>query len=96
MTVPVIVSGSWDDPRFKPDLNALITETVKDPKKVVKGAKRTIKAIKKQGLEGLLQGLGQPPAPAPSGDGADGDGGEPAPVPQNAAPRQLLKGLFGG
>ena len=96
VTVPVIVSGSWDDPRFKPDLNALITETVKDPKKVVKGAKRTIKAIKKQGLEGLLQGLGQPPAPAPSGDGADGDGGEPAPVPQNADPRQLLKGLFGG
>ena len=86
VTVPVIVSGSWDDPKFRPDLKALVGETLKDPKKAVKDVKKTIKAIKKQGVGNLLEGLTQPPA---TGDGT-------APAPENADPKQLLKGLFGG
>lgn len=92
ITVPVLVDGPWHDPRFRPDLASLITETAKDPKQAVKAAKKTFKAIKKEGLGGLLQSLGQPPAPAP----APADGSEPAPAPQNGDPRKLLKGLFGG
>jgi AsmA protein len=94
VTVPVLIDGPWHDPRFRPDLKALITETAKDPAKVLSGAKKTLKALKKEGLGGLLQGLGQPPA-APSADSGDGTI-EPAPAPQNGDPRQLLKGLFGG
>ena len=75
VTVPVIVSGSWDDPSFRPDLKALVGETIKDPKKAVKDVKKTIKAIKKEGIGGLLEGLANPSAPASTPAPADGDGG---------------------
>lgn len=92
IAVPVLIDGPWHDPRFRPDLKALIAETVKDPGKVLSGAKKTLKALKKEGLGGLLQGLVGPPTTAP----ADTSGGATEPAPQNADPRQLLKGLFGG
>ena len=88
--MPVIVSGSWDNPSFRPDLKALVGKIIKDPKKAVKDVKKTIKEIKRGGVSGLLEGLA-PPTSAPAGDGSG-----TAPVPPKVDPKQLLKGLFGG
>lgn len=49
ITVPVIVEGSWDNLRYRPDLSAVIGAVANDPKKVL------------ENLKGILKG-GTPPS----------------------------------
>lgn len=67
LAVPVMVTGSLDNPRYTPDLQSTITEAIKDPEKVkaaVKDVKQQIKENKNV-LKGLLKGFGgKEPAPA--------------------------------
>ncbi len=69
--VPVIIEGSLDNPRYRPDLEGAIQEAIKDPEKLkeqLKGGKEAIKDLKQQfkesgGLKGLFKK--KEPAPAP-------------------------------
>lgn len=87
LAVPVIVSGPWHDLSFRPDLESLIRQQIKDPAK----AKETIEDLRSGAKpDELLRSLVPGDAPAPDGD---------APAPESAPPASplgTLKGLMGG
>ena len=39
LTIPVRISGSWDDPSYQPDMEAILKEQIGDPGKLVDGVK---------------------------------------------------------
>jgi AsmA protein len=94
--VPVIITGSLDDPKFTPDLAGLAERALEDPealKEQIKQLEDAPDQIKKRleelgegaDAEDLLkQGLGR----ALGGDAADEEGGEEAPA-------KLLRNLLG-
>jgi AsmA protein len=66
LSVPVLISGSLDNPNFQPDAQALIQDMLNDPKKLKEQLKNNQREIKEQlkdpkeavkNLKGLLQGL---------------------------------------
>lgn len=64
IAVPVIIDGTWDAPRFRPDLQAIVKDALKNPenlKETVKGFKGIIKDTKKS-LEEDKQNLADPEA----------------------------------
>ena len=66
--VPVLITGSWDNPQFKPDLSAAAGQIAKDPSKLLKGGDPA------SGLKSLVPGAG-----GSSGDSGSGSGsGAPA------------------
>ncbi|MEQ9518351.1 MAG: AsmA family protein [Parvibaculum sp.] len=96
--VPVMITGSWSDPKFAPDLAAVLSNR--------EGIKDAIDAVKEDGGKGLLRGLlggGQQQAPAESGatDGAAEGAvegaveGAPAAEPEKVKPEDVIRGLFG-
>lgn len=77
--VPVIISGPWAKPQFRPDLAAVL-QNPEGIKETVKSLKET---IKKDGAKSFLKGLlGQPQAPEaqPAPEAA------PEPAPETAPP----------
>lgn len=91
--VPVLITGSWSNPRFAPDLASMIQNR--------DNIESTIKSIKEDKGKGLIDSLlGRPaatPEPAPSGDDSttaapEGDATEPAAKPR---PEDALRQLFG-
>jgi len=55
LSVPVIIEGSLDAPKFRPDIAATIQNAIKDPKQFKEQLKNSKGVIKN--LKGLLQGL---------------------------------------
>lgn len=80
LNIPVLVTGTWSNPKFAPDLAAVIS----DPTEVLKGVESLEKLQPKDIIRGLL---GQ-------GDGSDSSSSDTkkAAPPK---PEELLKGLFG-
>lgn len=81
--VPVLVTGSWFDPKFAPDLAAVLSnrDTIKD----------AIDAVKEDGGKGLIRGLlGGGDAPA-GGSDADADSGNT----EKPRPEDVIRGIFG-
>jgi len=82
LAVPVIIKGPWHDISYRPDMEAVLKDAIKDPEAMKKDAKKAIKSLKKSGgdigstLEGLTGGgSGGSGDGASSGDAqADGDG----------------------
>ncbi len=50
--VPVLITGSWDNPQFKPDLAGVAGQIVKDPSKLLQGGDPT------KSLKSLVPGAG--------------------------------------
>jgi len=85
LEVPIVISGPWADPRFTPDLAAIIANP--------DGIKDVIDAIKEDGGKSLLEGLlggGGRTAPAAT-DTESAPDAEPAEKPR---PEDVLRGLF--
>ncbi|MGV8995432.1 MAG: AsmA family protein [Parvibaculaceae bacterium] len=78
--VPVIVTGPWSQPTFRPDLAAML----RDKDKTIE----TIKSLKGEGGKQLLNELLGKPAAAPA------DGSAPAPA-KKPSTEDKLKSLFG-
>ena len=67
LAVPLIIEGSLDHPRYRPDLQAVVQDALQDPKKLKEQLKNSREVLKDQlkdpksaakNLKGLLQGLG--------------------------------------
>lgn len=61
VAVPVIIEGPWHDLRYRPDLESLVRDAVKDPEQFKEQAEETIKSLKEGsegGLKGVLEQLG--------------------------------------
>ena len=86
--VPILITGSWSNPRFAPDLASMIQNR--------DNIESTIKSIREDGGKGLIRGLmGQP---AESGTGTAGETaaeGETAPAETKPRPEDALRQLFG-
>ncbi len=85
--VPVIIEGPWSNLTYRPDLEGLVEEMIKDPEKVIEGVTGAIEQLEGTPTDGLRQLLpGAPAEPAAEGEAA------PAPLPDVG---KTLKGLFG-
>jgi len=86
--VPILITGSWSNPRFAPDLASMIQNR--------ENIESTIKSIKEDKGKGLIDSLmgRQPAQQAP--EGGEGSGDE-APTEPEAKPRpeDALRQLFG-
>ena len=82
--VPIIITGSWFNPKFAPDLAAVLNNR--------EGIKDAIDAVKEDGGKGLLRGLlgGQQ---QPAGDGTQN--GDAASESEKIEPKDVIRGLFG-
>ena len=69
ITVPIKVTGPWHDVSYKPDLEGLLKDQVKDPSAVIEQLQDG------EGAKGLLENL-KPDA----GSGSSGDGGSTSPL----------------
>jgi len=85
LMVPVIVTGPWDKPSYRPDLSGLVSGAAKNPEALIEAGKGL-----KGGVKGVLDELVTGGASGASGSGADK---ESAPL---ANPLKTLKNLFGG
>ncbi|MBX3505496.1 MAG: AsmA family protein [Parvibaculum sp.] len=90
--VPILITGSWSNPRFAPDLASMIQNR--------ENIESTIKSIREDKGRGLIRGLMGQPAEG-EGDAAAGAAGEsggeeaaPAEEPQ-PRPEDALRQLFG-
>lgn len=61
VTVPVLVTGTWDNISYKPDLAGVIGDIAKDPAKALQGVRGLIPGATQGGTQ-----PGQSPSPAPS------------------------------
>ncbi|MBC7102143.1 MAG: AsmA family protein [Parvibaculum sp.] len=88
--VPVLITGSWSNPRFAPDLKSMIQNR--------ENIKQTIDSIKEDKGKSLLKGLMGAPANDGSAGGETGEtgttGGETAEEPKQSQ-EDALKKLFG-
>jgi len=88
--VPVLITGSWSNPRFAPDLKSMIQNR--------ENIKQTIDSIKEDKGKSLLKGLMGEPANDSGTGGETGEtgttGGETAEEPK-PSPEDALKKLFG-
>ena len=88
--VPILITGSWSNPRFAPDLKSMIQNR--------ENIKQTIDSIKEDKGKSLLKGLMGEPANDGSASGETGEtgttGGETAEEPK-PSPEDALKKLFG-
>ncbi len=84
--VPILITGSWSNPRFAPDLKSMIQNR--------ENIEKTIKSIKEDKGKGLLRSLmGQPAEETEGSDGAAAE--EEAPAETKPSPEEALKKLFG-
>ena len=82
--VPILITGSWSNPRFAPDLKSMIQNR--------ENIEKTIKSIKEDKGKGLLKSLmGEPAAE----NGSTEETGEEAPAETQPSPEEALKKLFG-
>ena len=101
LAVPVVVSGTFDNISFAPDLGGAVRGVFTDPQalmgqvEALQGGLGDLPAAlsgsggAEGAIEGILQGLGQGAIPAPGGDAAEGQS------PTSPA-QQLLQGILGG
>jgi AsmA protein len=89
LSVPILITGPWQNLSIQPDMASMVTEGLQDPAKVREQLDKAKDAVG-GGAGGLLKGLGgggSSPAPAP------------APAPSNPSsapdPTKAIKGLFG-
>jgi len=84
--VPVVISGPWANPRFTPDLAAVLSNP--------EGIRDVIDSVKEDGGKGLLQGiLGGGGTPAPAAPATEGSAPAEAPA-EKPSPRDAIRGLF--
>lgn len=84
--VPILITGSWSNPRFAPDLASMIQNR--------ENIESTIKSIREDKGRGLIRGLMGEPA---QGEGETGETGaeETAPAETKPRPEDALRQLFG-
>jgi len=84
--VPILITGSWSNPRFAPDLASMIQNR--------ENIESTIKSIREDRGRGLIRGLMGEPA---QGEGGTGETGaeETAPAETKPRPEDALRQLFG-
>ncbi len=88
IAVPIVVTGPWHDLSFRPDLESLVRDAVRDPEAVRDAAEDAIRGIREaspDGLRGVLEEL----------TGRAEEEGEDAPRPEEGL-RGILEGLTGG
>jgi AsmA protein len=111
LLVPVIIKGPWDDPTIAPDLSAVARRALEDPEALKEqieqlgeqgeALKDALKGIdKKEGREGLIEGLGKAlggqnkPSEGDAGGAGDGSATKDRAKPEEQV-QKLLKGLLG-
>lgn len=100
ISVPVRVSGSWDNLKYAPDAGGLLEGAFKGLTEAKEGGEDPLKGALK-GLLGQPGAKKKPAEGAPPAEGATAPAGaEPAPAEGAPAPKQdpaeqLLKGIFG-
>lgn len=95
--VPVAVTGSFDDPSFKPDLSGLVEQAIQDPKALKKEVKQQLDAIggstkdlnSAKDLKKALKKVGKGEAEGLLDSLTEGDGDA-----TDSPAGSLLKGLF--
>jgi AsmA protein len=91
--VPILVTGSWDDPSIQPDLEGVVKGVLEAPGDAIKGVSDTVKGVTEGGtgaVKGVLDsvtGGGSSDATAPKSDDSTGGAAGGA--------VKKLKGLFG-
>lgn len=87
LEVPILITGSWSNPRFAPDLASMIQNR--------ENIESTIKSIKEDKGKGLIDSLmgRQPAQQAPAED--EGSGEAPAEPEAKPSPEDALRQLFG-
>ncbi|MEQ8748115.1 AsmA family protein [Pyruvatibacter sp.] len=88
LNIPVLVTGTWSNPKFAPDLAAVIS----NPTEVLKGVESLEKLQPKDIIRGLL---GQQEPANDNAAPADEAAQEAAPEQKQPNPEELLRGLFG-
>ncbi|MDX5365624.1 MAG: AsmA family protein, partial [Alphaproteobacteria bacterium] len=84
--VPILITGSWSNPRFAPDLASMIQNR--------DNIESTIKSIREDGGKGLIRGLMGQPAESGSTE-TTGESGETAPAETKPRPEDALRQIFG-
>ena len=99
IAVPVIIEGPWHDISYRPDLENMVKDILKDPSKAVEGAKGTVEGLKEGaegGVKGLIEGLtGQQAETPTTGTEEPTQDGGTAPAGEKIDPGETLKKLFG-
>jgi AsmA protein len=99
IAVPVIIKGPWHDISYRPDMEAVLKDAIKDPEAMKKDAEKAIKSLKESGdigsaLDGLTGGASGGDGAAASGDG-QGDGGAADQAKDKLKDaKDTIKGLF--
>ena len=87
--VPILITGSWSNPRFAPDLASMIQNR--------DNIETTIESIREDGGKGLIRGLMGQPAQSETGTTGDSTTGdsETPPAETKPGPEDALRQIFG-
>ena len=87
--VPILITGSWSNPRFAPDLASMIQNR--------DNIETTIESIREDGGKGLIRGLMGQPAQSETGTAGDSTTGdsETPPAETKPGPEDALRQIFG-
>lgn len=99
VTVPVLVTGTFDSPSIQPDFSAVAASAIGDPAKAADAVRRLKEGASPADILGGLTGSGGSGSPGGQAGGAPNAAGNalkgaPAQIPKGAV-EQGLKGLFG-
>jgi AsmA protein len=91
--VPLLITGSWDDPSIKPDLEGVVKGVLEAPGDAVKGVADTVKGVTEGGtgaVKGVLDSVTGGGSSEPTSKESEGSTGDAA-----TGAVKKLKGLFG-
>ncbi|SLN59903.1 AsmA family protein [Oceanibacterium hippocampi] len=88
LAVPVIIEGPWDNLSYRPDMEGVVKDLVKDPGAAVDSVKDTLKGVKEGGAAGALGKVLQ------GGDGGAATSGS-GEAPAKPDVKKTLKNLLG-
>ncbi|WP_158284140.1 AsmA family protein [Azospirillum sp. TSO22-1] len=99
VTVPVLVTGTFDSPSIQPDFSAVAASAIGDPAKAADAVRRLKEGASPADILGGLTGSGSSGSPGGRTDGSSDPVGNalkgaPAQIPKGSV-EQGLKGLFG-
>ncbi|WP_417516304.1 AsmA family protein [Minwuia sp.] len=93
LSVPILITGSWDNPSIRPDLEGVIKGVLESPEDAVKNVQGIVEGAGKGGVKGVLDAVTGGGSGSGETDAAPADETEPENPAAGAVKK--LKGLFG-